>query len=152
MLITDHINAIGTSPLWGLQNVGKNERFIPLNDAYSPNRRSLAKAAASELGIDLKEGIYLSGHGPEYETPAEIQMMKRLGVSAVGMSTVPEVIVARQLGIPVLAIATITNKGAGLSNQPPSHEEVEENAKAAAASLAKLLETIAPRIPNTTEE
>ena len=138
--------------MWGLQKVTKDERFIPLNEAYSPNRRSLARTAASELGIDLKEGIYLSRHGPEYETPAEIQMMKFLGVSAVGMSTVPEVIVARQLGIPVLAIAIITNKGAGLSKQPPSHQEVKENAEAAAATLSKLLETLVPRIPNSTEE
>lgn len=143
MMITDHINLTGTSPLLGSAN------FIDLTEAYSLRLREkfrsaakkLARHSSSEGGIDivLHEGVYAGGVGPQYETPAEVRMLQKLGADAVGMSTVLEVIQARALGLEVAGFSCLTNLAAGLSKEKFSHEEVLEVGKRAAASFARLL-------------
>ncbi len=130
MLITDHINISNASPLRGPNNEMLGDRFPNMSEAYSIRLRNLAKAEAEskeyDLKIDLKEGVYAFMRGPQYETPAEIRMLDIIGADAVGMSTVPEVIVATQMGIEVLGISCITNMtGAG---SKPTHDEVIDNA------------------------
>ncbi len=124
MLIRDHINLMGTNPLRESVFVGESDRFVDLTDAYDPTLRKLLKQAAQSQKIKLQEGIYLAVSGPTYETPAEIEAFARLGADAVGMSTVPETIVARHCGMKVVALSCITNMAAGRSSAPLSHEEV----------------------------
>lgn len=126
MLITDHINNTGQNPLIG-ENVGEHGvRFPDMSAAYDKAFRKIALKTAEQLEIPLKEGVYVWNTGPSYETPAEIQMLDRMGGDAVGMSTVPEVIVARQAGIRCLGISCISNMAAGILDQPLTHEEVME--------------------------
>ncbi|NIA70714.1 purine-nucleoside phosphorylase [Pelagibius litoralis] len=136
MLIRDHINFAGVSPLFG---VGGNERFVDLVDAYDPDARARIKAVAERLSIPLAEGVYVWFCGPHFETPAEIKAVQILGGDAVGMSTVPEVIVARMLGLRVAALSMITNLAAGLSDQAISHEQTMRSATGAAADMTRLL-------------
>lgn len=124
MLITDHLNLMGQSPLVGPPPT-EGPRFPDMTQAYDPQLGQWARGAAGALGIELKTGIYAALLGPSYETPAEIRMLRLLGAHAVGMSTVPEVIALRQLGVPVAAISCITNKAAGLGAEKLDHAEVQ---------------------------
>lgn len=136
MLLSDHINYSGLNPLIGEPT---DQRFVPMVDAYDPAlRAALTQSAASE-GIDLKDGVYAWYSGPSFETPAEIRMLKGLGADAVGMSTVPEVILARFLGLKAVAISTITNMAAGMSDEKISHEHTKAMAPLGAAKLEKIL-------------
>ena len=157
--ISDHINFMGWNPL-----IGPNEprfaarpgtglrfpavalRFPDMTEAYSKRLRALAKEAAAEEGFALDEGIYLAVSGPSFETPAEIRGFRALGATLVGMSTVPETIVARHMGIEVLGISCVTNLGAGLGSTTLSHEEVQETGRRVERRLTRLLERIVPGI------
>jgi purine-nucleoside phosphorylase len=123
MMITDHINLMGANPLRGSAQRGL-ARFVDLSCAYDPELRKLLTRAARICGLKLRSGVYLAVSGPSYETPAEIRAFASLGANAVGMSTVPEVIVARQLGIRAAALSCVTNLAAGLGSRPISHAEV----------------------------
>ncbi|MDR6874466.1 purine-nucleoside phosphorylase [Bosea sp. BE125] len=134
-LITDHINLNGPNPLVG--DVGDG-RFVPMVDAYDPHLRLRLKKAAASSGANLGEGVYMWFTGPSFETPAEIRMAKTLGADLVGMSTVPEVILARRFGIRVAAISVITNMGAGLLGGAPQHSETRDVATAASTGLRRV--------------
>ena len=138
MLVEDHINLTGMSPLIGPQN-GLGPRFPDMTQAYDPALRSQAIQAAQRIGVPLHRGVYAAMHGPSYETPAEIRMVAILGAQAVGMSTVPEVIALGQLGTPVLAFSLISNAAAGLGSGPLDHSEVTDAAATAGATLGRLL-------------
>lgn len=129
MLITDHINLMGKNPLCGANIEDFGTRFPDMTEAYEPALRAAAREAAAETGTTLHEGVYAGLLGPTYETPAEIRMLATLGASAVGMSTVPEVIALRHMGVPVAAISCITNLAAGISKTKLDHSEVEATAR-----------------------
>ncbi len=128
MLITDHINCSGMNPLIGVHEPAFGPRFPDVSDLYSSGLRLKIKLAAVEAGIGLRQGVYMMFSGPSYETPTEIRMARILGADAVGMSTVPEAIVAAQCGMKVLGISCITNLAAGVSPNKLSHQEVMETA------------------------
>ena len=136
MLLDDHIAFAGTNPLIGEKT---DARFVPLTDAHDANLRAGLKAAAKAEGIDLPEGVYCWFSGPSFETPAEIRAAKVLGADAVGMSTVPEIILGRFLGLRCAAISVITNMGAGLSDESISHDHTKAMAPLGAAKLDKVL-------------
>jgi purine-nucleoside phosphorylase len=136
MLLSDHINYNGLNPLIGEKT---DARFVPMTDAHDPDLRTALKAAAERKGVPLPEGVYCWYSGPSFETPAEIRMLKLLGGDAVGMSTVPEVILARFLGLKVAAISTITNMAAGMSDERISHEHTKAMAPLGAAKLERIL-------------
>jgi purine-nucleoside phosphorylase len=138
MLVTDHINLMGDNPLRG-PNYGEGPRFPDLSHAYEPALQDFAREAARAASVTLREGVYAAMLGPSYETPAEIRMLRALGADAVGMSTVPEVIALRQLGVRVGAISCITNLAAGISGQPLDHGEVEATAQRARKSFTDVL-------------
>jgi purine-nucleoside phosphorylase len=138
MMLTDHINLMGTNPLRGAEIAGM-PRFVDLTEAYDQGLRRLIERAAKASGLKLRSGVYLAVTGPSYETPAEIRAFARLGADAVGMSTVPETIVARQCGVKVGGISCITNLAAGRSRQPLSHKEVLETAERVKSLAAHLL-------------
>lgn len=138
MVITDHINFTGANPLAG-PNVAPGPRFPDLTAAYDPDLRRQLHAAAAGLGQELQEGVYLAVPGPSYETPAEIRAFRTLGADAVGMSTVPEVIVARHEGLRVAGISCLCNMAAGILPQPLTHLEVLEAGAAAAGRFADLV-------------
>lgn len=142
MLITDHINFMGQNPLRGKNWENLGPRFPDMSFCYTPALRSLAKEVAQELGISLKEGIYCGFSGPSYETPAEVRMARILGADAVGMSTVPEAIVAAHAGLQVLGISCITNPAAGVSDKALSHEEVIAVTKRVKADFVHLVDGI----------
>lgn len=126
MIIKDHINFTGKSPLLGKNWDDLGPRFLDMSKAYDTELINVAKITSKELGISLKEGVYMWFSGPTYETPSEVKLARILGADAVGMSTVPEVIVARHSGIKVLGISCITNMAAGIFDKPLNHEEVVE--------------------------
>lgn len=126
MLISDHINNMGNNPLIGPNDANMGVRFPDMSEAYSKQLRQSAKDIAKKLNLNIQEGVYVGNTGPTYETPAEIRMIRTLGGDAVGMSTVPEVIVARHAGLNVLGISCISNMAAGILDQPLNHEEVIE--------------------------
>lgn len=128
MVIKDHINLMGKSPLVGVYDPSIGPRFPDLSRPYDPSLIELAKACGKAMEISLKEGIYVSFTGPNYETPAEIRMVEKIGGDAVGMSTVPEVIAARWCGMKVLGFSCITNFAAGITDCPLNHEEVIQTA------------------------
>jgi purine-nucleoside phosphorylase len=136
MIITDHINLAGRNPLLGEEG---DARFVDLSAAYDPALREALRRAGERLGLTLREGVYLWLLGPSFETPAEIRMARMLGADAVGMSTVPEVIIARRLGLRVAAVSTITNLAAGLSGQTLSHAETKTVAAQALDTLKRLV-------------
>ena len=142
MLISDHINYSGTNPLIGVNDPELGPRFPDVTDLYSASLRLKIKLAAVEAGIGLRQGVYMMFSGPSYETPAEIRMARVLGADAVGMSTVPEAIVAAQCGIKCLGISCITNLAAGVSPNKLSHQEVMETAAKAHDRFHSLLELI----------
>lgn len=146
MIIKDHINFMGTNPCIGKQPEDAKERFFDMGNAYEEEYRTLAKNISKELNIDIKEGTYFAVTGPSYETPAEIKMIRTLGGDAVGMSTVPEVIVAKEIGIKVCGISCITNMAAGVSETQLNHDEVTETAKKVRNIFIKLIDNIIKKI------
>ena len=142
MLIKDHIKFFSESPLRGHNLNEFGPRFNDMSSAYSEDLRELAKENAYGLGLNLREGVYAFMPGPSYETPAEIRMLQVLGADAVGMSTVPEVIVATHSGMKVLGISCITNMAAGILDQPLNHEEVIETADRVKDKFLTLVKTL----------
>jgi purine-nucleoside phosphorylase len=143
MLISDHLNLPQRSPLVG---EGGSERFVDMVNAYDPALREVALAAAARRGSTLQEGVYAWVLGPQFETPAEIRMLQTLGARAVGMSTVPETILARWLGLRVLALSLVTNLAAGLSDETLSHAHTLAQAEAAGERAGALLADIVQAI------
>ena len=139
MIFSDHLGFQGANPLAGPHDARWGERFVDFTQAYDPDLRKQARRAARELRLKCFEGTYVALLGPNYETPAEIRAFAKLGAGAVGMSTVPEVMAARQMGARLLAIAMISNRAAGLGEKTLSHEEVLQAGKQAAVNLAGLL-------------
>jgi purine-nucleoside phosphorylase len=152
VVLADHINLMGFNPLNGPNeprfafqpNAGL--RFFDMTEAYSKRLRALAREAAAAEDFSLDEGVYLAVSGPSFETPAEIRAFRSLGATLVGMSTVPETIVARHMGLEVLGISCVTNLAAGLSASPLSHEEVFEAGRQVQHRLARLLKRLVPQI------
>jgi xanthosine phosphorylase len=140
MALSDHINMLGVSPLTGANDDDVGPRFPSMRDAYDPALRGLLRQCAGKLGIALPEGVYLAAHGPSFETPAEIRAFRTLGADAVGMSTVPEVILARHCGLRVAAVSAITNLAEGMGGDALSHEQTLHFAAEAAGDLARLIE------------
>jgi len=136
MLLSDHIAFAGTNPLIG---EASDARFVPMTDAHDADLRNRLKAAAAAEGVDLPEGVYCWFSGPSFETPAEIRAARILGADAVGMSTVPEIILGRFLGLRCAAVSVITNMGAGLSDESISHEHTKAMAPLGAAKLERVL-------------
>jgi purine-nucleoside phosphorylase len=138
VVLSDHVNLQGDNPLrgpaWG------QVRFPDLTFAHHPKLRTVLREAAREVGVPLVEGIYAAMMGPSYETPAEIRMLRTMGADVVGMSTVPEVLAAAQVGMPVAAIAVVSNRAAGLTASPLTHDEVTDIAGRSAAGLLRILE------------
>ena len=134
--ITDHINFAGVNPLIGRAS---DDRFVPLTRAYDPALLDTLRGAAREAGVTLREGVYMWFNGPSFETPAEIRMAKILGADLVGMSTVPEVILARLHGLDCVAVSLVTNFAAGLSGGDPSHAETQDYAARGSADFRRLL-------------
>ena len=146
MLIDDHINLLGSNPLVGANDERFGPRFPDMTEVYSARLRTLAREAAAGLGLDLAHGVYVAVHGPSYETPAEIRFLRTIGADAVGMSTVPEAIVARHMGMEVLGISCIANPAAGVTPKPLVHDEVMETARRVRGSFISLLEGIVERL------
>jgi purine-nucleoside phosphorylase len=144
--ISDHLNLQGSSPLVGPNDETLGPRFPDMTDAYDPEYRRLAHEAAERLGLELGEGVYAAWLGPAFETPAEIRMMRALGADLVGMSTVPEVLAARHMGIRCLALSCVTNAAAGVRPEPIDHERVLEVGARAAGDLVALLREVLPRL------
>jgi purine-nucleoside phosphorylase len=146
MVIDDHINFLGSNPLIGPHDDRFGARFPDMTEVYSKTLRTLADDTAQSLGQSLQHGVYIAVHGPSYETPAEIRAFRALGADAVGMSTVPEAIVARQMSMQVLGISCITNMAAGVLPEPLRHDDVMETARRVRAQFAALLEGIIGRL------
>lgn len=144
MIISDHLNMTGRNPLIGANDNRLGVRFPDMSQAYSPQLRQKAKDVAAAQGVELQEGVYVGFLGPNYETPAEIRMLRVLGGDAVGMSTVSEVIVAQHAGMEVLGISCISNMAAGILDQPLSHDEVMETAELVRDQFLKLVIGIIP--------
>jgi purine-nucleoside phosphorylase len=146
MVIDDHINLMGSNPLVGTNEDRFGLRFPDMTEVYSARLRRIADDAAAATGSEVKRGVYVALHGPSYETPAEIRFLRTIGADAVGMSTVPEAIVARHMGVEVLGISCITNPAAGVLPKPLHHEEVMEVARQVGARFIALLEAIVGRL------
>ena len=142
-LVADHINLAGANPLIGISG---DARFVPMTDAYDPVLRQRLRAAAAREGIPLAEGVYAWFSGPSFETPAEIRMARALGADLVGMSTVPEVVLARYHGLRVAAVSVVTNLAAGIAGAAPSHAETKRVALEAAADLRRLVRAFLPAL------
>ena len=146
MVIDDHINLLGSNPLVGANEDAFGVRFPDMSEVYSKRLRALADQVAAEQGLRIGHGVYVAVHGPSYETPAEIRFLRTIGADAVGMSTVPEAIVARHMGIEVLGISCISNAAAGVLPQPLNHNEVMEVARQVRGVFAALLEGVIARL------
>ncbi|HLL17104.1 MAG TPA: purine-nucleoside phosphorylase [Pyrinomonadaceae bacterium] len=146
MLISDHLNLMGTNPLLGANEPRFGARFPDMSDVYDREFQEAAVGEAQEMEIELKRGIYAALTGPSYETPAEIRMLRALGADAVGMSTVPEAIVARHMGIKVLGISCITNMAAGVLDRPIDHAEVMETGEQVRVTFTELLRRTIPKL------
>jgi len=146
MAIDDHLNLLGSNPLIGPNDERFGTRFPDMTGVYSARLRRIADESAAALGMALAHGIYAACHGPSYETPAEVRSLRLIGADAVGMSTVPEAIVARHMGMEVLGLSCITNAAAGVLPQPLKHEEVLETARRVRDRFIALLNTIVARI------
>ena len=147
MVISDHLNLMGVNPLRGPNDDRFGARFPDMTEVYSRELQERAIAEANAMGIDLRRGIYAGLAGPSYETPAEIHMLRGFGADAVGMSTVPEAIVARHMGMQVLGISCITNMAAGISDQPINHDEVMETGRRVRDTFARLLARLIVTLP-----
>jgi purine-nucleoside phosphorylase len=146
VLISDHINLQGSNPLAGPNDDSLGPRFPDMSEAYSKQFRNVAKQVAAELCIPMSEGVYAAMLGPSYETPAEIRYLRAIGADVVGMSTVPEVIVANHMGIRVLGISCVTNMAAGILQQQIHHEEVLETGLMVRDTLVRYLKALLPRL------
>jgi purine-nucleoside phosphorylase len=146
VLISDHINLQGSHPLIGPNDDSEGPRFPDMTEAYSLAHRAKAHQVARELKIQLDEGVYAALTGPSYETPAEIRYLRTIGADLVGMSTVPEVIVANYLGMQVLAISCVTNMAAGILPQKINHEEVLEVGRRVRDTLVQFLTALLPKL------
>jgi purine-nucleoside phosphorylase len=146
VLISDHINLMGQNPLVGRNDDALGPRFPDMTEAYSREYREIARQTAAELGIDLKEAVYAAMLGPSYETPAEIRFLRFIGAGLVGMSTVPEAIVANHMGMKVLAISCVTNMAAGILPQKLVHQEVLDAGERVRDTLIRLLNALIPRL------
>jgi len=146
VLLCDHINLQGTNPLIGPNDDGFGPRFPDMTEAYSRELRELAHSAARELRIELYEGVYAGLSGPSYETPAEIRYLRTIGADLVGMSTVPEAIVASHMGMRTLGISCVTNLAAGISHHKLSHQEVTETGERVRGDFTALLRAVLPRM------
>jgi purine-nucleoside phosphorylase len=146
VLVSDHINLQGANPLLGSNDDSLGPRFPDMSDAYDAGLRDLAQQVASEMGIQLPEGVYVALAGPSYETPAEIRFLRTIGADLVGMSTVPEVIAARHMGVRCLAISCVTNMAAGVLPGKLDHAEVLATGEAIRGILVELLKKLLPRI------
>lgn len=150
MAITDHLNLSGFNPLVGPNEDALGPRFPDMSHAYEPSALAVLERVAAAQGVTLRQGVYVSLAGPSYETPAEIRMLRTLGGDAVGMSTVPEVLVASHMGVKVTGISCITNLAAGISAQKLSHDEVSETANRVkgvfTALLGRFLDEVAPTV------
>ena len=144
--LADHLNLIGANPLRGRNDDRLGPRFPDMTQVYSPTLRAIAREEAARLGLGLTSGVYACMPGPSYETPAEIRYLRTIGADAVGMSTVPETIVARHMGMDVLGISCITNPAAGVLPQPLVHEEVMAAARRVQGEFSSLLEAILERL------
>ena len=142
MLINDHINMMGTNPLIGKNNDALGTRFPDMSEIYRKNLQDLCLEAAAKCEIDIKQGVYMAMTGPSYETPAEVKMANILGADAVGMSTVPEAIVANYCGLKVLGLSCITNFAAGVSDNKLSHKEVIETTQKIEKKFKTLIKSI----------
>ncbi len=142
VLLRDHLNLMGDSPLRGHNDDRLGPRFPDMTEVYDAKLRAIAEQVAAKLSIRLKSGVYAGLLGPQYETPSEVRMLRGLGADLVGMSTVPEAIVARHMGAKVLGMSCVSNLAAGMSGQPLSHEEVTETANRVRATFIKLLDGI----------
>jgi len=146
VVIRDHLNLNGVNPLVGPNDDRFGPRFPDMSEAYCKRYRDIALAEGRKLGLDVKEGVYAALAGPSYETPAEIRYLRTIGADMVGMSTAPEVIVARHMGIRVLGISCVTNMAAGILDQPITHAEVIETGERVRAQFVALLRSVIPRI------
>ncbi|MFZ0036395.1 MAG: purine-nucleoside phosphorylase [Candidatus Acidiferrales bacterium] len=146
VVIRDHINLQGSNPLIGPNDERFGPRFPDMTHAYSQSYRAIASEEARKLGVEVFEGVYAALTGPSYETPAEIRYMRTIGADLAGMSTVPEVIVARHMGIRVLGISCVTNMAAGVLDQPINHAEVMETGERVKGHFIALLRAVLPRI------
>ena len=142
VVLEDHINLMGVNPLTGPHEPALGPRFPDMSEAYDPRLREIAEKACWKAGVTVRKGVYLALAGPSYETPAEIRMARTLGADVVGMSTVPEVIAARQSGLRVLGLSCITNMAAGVLKKPLAHAEVLASTSKVRAALADVLATI----------
>ncbi len=146
VLMRDHINLQGANPLVGANDDRFGVRFPDMTQAYARDYREMAREESARLGIMMHEGVYAGLLGPSYETPAEIEYLRRIGADLVGMSTVAEVIAARHMGIKVLAISCVTNMAAGILDQPLSHAEVMETGERVKSTFEALLRAVLPRV------
>ncbi len=146
MLISDHLNLLGVSPLRGANDPRFGARFPDMSEVYDREYQEVAVHEAQELGVELRRGIYGALPGPSYETPAEVRMLRLLGADAVGMSTVPEALVARHMGLRVLGLSCITNMAAGVLDRPIDHAEVMETGERVRATFTGLLRRIIPKL------
>jgi purine-nucleoside phosphorylase len=146
MVLSDHVNLMGESPLRGPNDERFGPRFPDMTAVYSPDLQELVVEEARNLGVELRRGIYAALAGPSYETPAEIHLLRNLGADAVGMSTVPEAIVARHMGMDVLGISCITNMAAGISDEPINHEEVMATGDRVRETFTQLLRRVIGRV------
>lgn len=150
VVVSDHLNFMGTNPLIGYMPVNDEPRFVDMTTAYSKRLRAIALEEGKEMGLPLKEGIYAALSGPSYETPAEIRFLRTAGADLTGMSTVPEVIVASQVGLEVLVISCVSNKAAGTTGEAITHEEVIETTNRVSGPFSELLGRIAKRFDELT--
>ena len=146
IVISDHLNLMGVNPLRGPHDPRFGERFPDLTETYARDYQELAVEEAHAMGLDLRRGVYAALSGPTYETPAEIRMLRTLGADAVGMSTVPEAVAARQMGMKVLGISCITNMAAGVVGEPIVHQEVIETGERVRDTFRDLLRRVIPRL------
>jgi len=146
MVIDDHINLLGSNPLLGPNDDRFGVRFPDMTEVYSRRLRDIADIAARARGVNIAHGVYVALHGPSYETPAEIRFLRTIGADAVGMSTVPEALVARHMNMDVLGISCITNPAAGVLPEPLHHDEVMEVARRVTGEFSALLEGIIERL------
>ncbi|MGE5812979.1 MAG: purine-nucleoside phosphorylase, partial [Acidobacteriota bacterium] len=146
MVMDDHINLMGDNPLVGANDERLGPRFPDMSEVYSRRLRAVADESSRQTGVPVVHGVYVGLRGPSYETPAEIRFLRTIGADAVGMSTVPEAIVARHMGLDVLGISCITNMAAGVLPQPLNHAEVMETASRVRTAFGSLVEEIVGRL------
>ena len=147
VLVSDHLNLTGESPLTGSEAASLGPRFVDLSAAYDGELTRLVAAAAADIELPLKRGVYAAVRGPQYETPAEVRMLARLGADLVGMSSVPEIIALRQLDRDVSLLCGVTNRAAGPAGSPLRHEEVLVSAERMVGDLRRLLTAVVERVP-----